>query len=130
MARTFDLSDIIADEVKKALTKQASTQSAGGLGDISIQDITKFLAELSKLKKQSEALAPAPVQAVPAQTRAVAAPAPASAPTKPSPVNVYNAVIATIDKVVPILGDMRLSEVKTYMTENKDAVISLIEANL
>ena len=120
MARTFDLSDIIAEEVEKALTKQASTQSAGGLGDISIQDIPKFLAELAKLKKQSEALAPAPVQAAPVQ----------AAPTKPSPVNVYNAVIATIDKVVPILGDMRLSEVKAYMTENKDAVISLIEANL
>ncbi len=127
MARTFDLSDIIAEEVEKALTKQASTQSAGGLAGISIQDITKFLAELSKLKKQSEALAPAPA-AVPAQTPAVAAPAPAQ--TRPSPVNVYNAVIATIDKVVPILGDMRLSEVKTYMTENKDAVISLIEANI
>ena len=124
MARTFDLSDIIAEEVEKALTKQASTQSAGGLGGISIQDITKFMAELAKLKKQSEALAPAPVQAAPVQA------APASAPTKPSPVNVYNAVIATIDKVVPILGDMRLSEVKAYMTENKDAVISLIEANL
>ena len=124
MGRKYDLSDIIADEVKKALTKQAPSQTSGGFGDISIQDITKFLAELSKLKKQSEALAPAPVQAAPVQA------APASAPTKPSPVNVYNAVIATIDKVVPILGDMRLSEVKTYMTENKDAVISLIEANL
>lgn len=125
MGRKYDLSDIIADEVKKALTKQAPSQTSGGFGDISIQDITKFLAELSKLKKQSEALAPAPAPAaVPAQA------APASAPTKPSPVNVYNAVIATIDKVVPILGDMRLSEVKTYMTENKDAVISLIEANI
>ena len=124
MGRKYDLSDIIADEVKKALTKQAPSQTSGGFGDISIQDITKFLAELSKLKKQSEALAPAPVQAAPVQA------APASAPTKPSPVNVYNAVIATIDKVVPILGDMRLSEVKAYMTENKDAVISLIEANL
>ncbi len=125
MGRKYDLSDIIADEVKKALTKQAPSQTSGGFGGISIQDITKFLAELSKLKKQSEALAPAPA-AVPAQ--AVTTPAPA--PTKPSPVNVYNAVIATIDKVVPILGDMLLSEVKTYMTENKDAVISLIEANL
>lgn len=125
MGRKYDLSDIIADEVKKALTKQAPSQTSGGFGDISIQDITKFLAELSKLKKQSEALAPAPAPAaVPTQA------APASAPTKPIPVNVYNAVIATIDKVVPILGDMRLSEVKAYMTENKDAVISLIEANL
>ena len=125
MAVKYDLSDIIADEVKKALTKQAPTQSAGGLGDISIQDITKFLAELSKLKKQSEALAPAPAQPAIPQ-----APAPAPAQTRPNPVNVYNAVIATIDKVVPVLGDMRLSEVKVYMTENKDAVISLIEANV
>lgn len=127
MARTFDLSDIIAEEVEKALTKQASTQSAGGLGDISIQDITKFMAELSKLRKQSEALAPAPA-AVPAQTPAVAAPAPAQ--TRPSPENIYSAVIHTIDKIVPVLGNMTLSEVKTYMTENKDAVISLIEANI
>ena len=123
MASKYDLTDIIADEVKKALTKQSPTQSAGGLSDISIQDITKFMAELSKLKKQSEALAPAPVP-----TQPVTAPAPAQA--RPNPVNVYNAVIATIDKVVPVLGDMRLSEVRVYMTENKDAVISLIEANV
>ena len=127
MARTFDLSDIIAEEVEKALTKQASTQSAGGLGGISIQDITKFMAELAKLKKQSEALAPTPA-VVPAQTQTVAAQAPAQA--RPSPENIYNAVIHTIDKIVPVLGNMTLSEVKTYMTENKDAVISLIEANI
>ena len=125
MAVKYDLSDIIADEVKKALTKQSPTQSAGGLGDISIQDITKFMAELSKLKKQSEALAPAPAQ--PALPQATP---PGTAQTRPNPVNVYNAVIATIDKVVPVLGDMRLSEVRVYMTENKDAVISLIEANV
>ncbi len=118
MARTFDLSDIIAEEVEKALKARTAVESTGTA--FNIKDITKFLSELAKLKSQTQALAPTP--------QPVAAPAPAVA--KPHPENIYNAVIQTIDKIVPILGDMKLSEVKTYMVENKSAVISLIEANL
>ena len=117
MARTFDLSDIIAEEVEKALKARAATESTGAVFDI--KDITKFLSELAKLKNQTQALAPTP-QPV----------APAAAPAKPKPENIYNAVIQTIDKIVPVLGDMKLSEVKAYMVENKSAVLSLIEANL
>lgn len=120
MARTFDLSDIIAEEVEKALKARTATESTGSMFDI--KDITKFLSELAKLKSQTQALAPTPQPVAPA-----AAPA---APAKPNPENIYNSIIATIDKVVPILGDMRLSEVKKYMIENKEAVISLIEANI
>jgi len=122
MARTFDLSDIIAEEVEKALKARAATESTGAVFDI--KDITKFLSELAKLKNQTQALAPTsqPVAAAPA-----AAPV---APAKPHPENIYNSIIQTIDKIVPILGDMKLSEVKAYMVENKAAVISLIEANL
>jgi len=119
MARTFDLSDIIAEEVEKALKARTAAESTGMAFDI--KDITKFLSELAKLKSQAQALAPTP--------QAVAAPAPV-APAKPHPENIYNAVIQTIDKIVPILGDMTLTEVKAYMVENKSAVISLIEANL
>ncbi len=119
MARTFDLSDIIAEEVEKALKARAATESTGAVFDI--KDITKFLSELAKLKNQTQALAPTP--------QPVAAPAPVAV-AKPKPENIYNAVIQTIDKIVPILGDMKLSEVKAYMVENKSAVISLIEANL
>jgi len=118
MARTFDLSDIIAEEVEKALKARTAVESTDT--GFNIKDITKFLSELAKLKSQTQALAPTP--------QPVAAPAPAAA--KPHPENIYNAVIQTIDKIVPILGDMKLSEVKTYMVENKSAVISLIEANL
>lgn len=118
MARTFELSDIIAEEVEKALKARTAVESSGTVFDI--KDITKFLSELAKLKSQ---LAPTP------QTVAVA-PAPAPAPAKPNPENIYNAVIQTIDKVVPVLGDMKLSEVKAYMVENKAAVLSLVEANL
>ncbi len=117
MARTFDLSDIIAEEVEKALKARAATESTGAVFDI--KDITKFLSELAKLKNQTQALAPTP--------QPVAAPVAAA---KPHPENIYNAVIQTIDKIVPILGDMKLSEVKAYMVENKSAVLSLIEANL
>lgn len=120
MARTFDLSDIIAEEVEKALKARTAAESTGAVFDI--KDITKFLSELAKLKSQTQALAPTPQPVAPA-----AAPA---APAKPHPENIYNAVIQTIDKIVPILGDMKLSEVKAYMVENKSAVISLIEANL
>lgn len=119
MARTFDLSDIIAEEVEKALKARTATESSGAVFDI--KDITKFLSELAKLKNQTQALAPTP--------QPVAAPAPA-APAKHKPENIYNAIIQTIDKIVPILGDMTLTEVKAYMVENKSAVLSLIEANI
>ena len=117
MARTFDLSDIIAEEVEKALKARTATESTGSMFDI--KDITKFLSELAKLKNQTQALAPTP--------QPVAAPA---APAKPHPENIYNSIIQTIDKIVPVLGDMKLSEVKAYMVENKAAVLSLIEASL
>ena len=118
MARTFDLSVMIAEEVEKALKARAASESTGAVFDI--KDITKFLSELAKLKSQTQALAPTP-QPIP--------PAPVAA-AKPKPENIYNAVIQTIDKIVPILGDMKLSEVKAYMVENKAAVLSLIEANI
>ena len=120
MARTFDLSDIIAEEVEKALKARTAGESTGAVFDI--KDITKFLSELAKLKNQTQALAPTP--------QPVAAPAAPVAAAKPNPENIYNAVIQTIDKVVPVLGDMKLSEVKAYMVENKAAVLSLIKANL
>lgn len=121
MVRRFDLSDIIAEEVEKVLKARTAAESTGSMFDI--KDITKFLSELAKLKSQTQALAPTP--------QPVAAPAAApAAPAKPHPENIYNAVIQTIDKIVPILGDMKLSEVKAYMVENKSAVLSLIEANI
>lgn len=120
MARMFDLSDIIAEEVEKALKARTAAESTGAVFDI--KDITKFLSELAKLKSQTQALAPTPQPVAPA-----AAPV---APAKPKPENIYNSIIQTIDKVVPVLGDMKLSEVKAYMVENKSAVLSLIEANL
>ena len=119
MARKFDLSDIIAEEVEKAVKARAASESTGAVFDI--KDITKFLSELAKLKNQTQALAPTP--------QPVAAPAPVAA-AKPKPENIYNAVIQTIDKIVPVLGDMKLSEVKAYMVENKSAVLSLIGASL
>ena len=122
MARTFDLSDIIAEEVEKALKARTAAEPSGTVFDI--KDITKFLSELAKLKSQTQALAPTP------QPVAAPAPAPAPAPAKPNPENIYSAVIQTIDKIVPVLGDMKLSEVKAYMVENKSAVLSLIEANI
>ena len=118
MARTFDLSDIIAEEVEKALKARAATESSGAVFDI--KDITKFLSELAKLKNQTQALAPTPQPVAPAPVAAA----------KPKPENIYNAVIQTIDKIVPVLGDMKLSELKAYMVENKAAVLSLIEASL
>jgi hypothetical protein len=119
MTRRFDLSDVIAEEVEKALKARAAIEPTGAVFDI--KDITKFLSELGKLKSQAQALASTP--------QPVAAPAPV-APAKPHPENIYNAVIQTIDKIVPVLGDMKLSEVKAYMVENKSAVLSLIKASL
>ena len=120
MTRRFDLSDIIAEEVEKALKARTAGESTGAVFDI--KDITKFLSELAKLKNQTQALAPTPQPVAPAAAPVAAA--------KPKPENIYNAVIQTIDKVVPVLGDMKLSEVKAYMVENKAAVLSLIKANI
>lgn len=120
MARKFNLSDIIAEEVEKALKARAAAESTGSMFDI--KDITKFLSELAKLKSQTQALAPTPQPVAPAAGPVAAA--------KPNPENIYSAVIQTIDKIVPVLGDMKLSEVKAYMVENKSAVLSLIEASL
>ena len=120
MGRRFNLSDIIAEEVEKALKTRAAAESTGSMFDI--KDITKFLSELAKLKNQTQALAPTPQPVAPAAAPVAAA--------KPKPENIYNAVIQTIDKVVPVLGDMKLSEVKAYMVENKAAVLSLIKANI
>ena len=76
MARTFDLSDIIAEEVEKALKARAATESTGSMFDI--MDITKFLSALAKLKNQTQALAPTPQPVEKAATP--------EAPAKPKPV--------------------------------------------
>jgi hypothetical protein len=128
MANKFDLDTIIAEEVKKAVGSQTPAPAGGILDGITLQDITNFLGELSKLKTQMGALSPQTI--TPAQPILNSAPIQPTAPqpTAPAlnPEGVYKGIIQGIDMIVPIMGDVKLSELKTYMQENKDSVITLI----
>jgi hypothetical protein len=131
MGERFSLDSIIQAEVKKAIDAQVPKPSPGGglLDGITLQDITKFISEITKLKTQMAQLTPQPLTPGPSppahNPQATPAPAPALNPNA-----VYNGVLQGIDMIVPALGDLRLSELKAYMTENKDAVIALIGSSL
>jgi len=124
MGEKFTLETLIQDEVKKAIDAQAVKPSTGGglLDGITLQDITKFISELTKLKNTVN-----PPQAPqPPSPQALTPNRPPPAVPALNPNAVYSGVLQGIDMIVPVLGDIKLSELKTYITENKDAVIALI----
>ncbi len=125
MGEKFTLETLIQDEVKKAIDAQTAKPSTGGglLDGITLQDITKFLSELTKLKNAVN-----PPQAPPPQPL-TPTPHPPAAPAL-NPNAVYGGVLQGIDMVMPVLGDIKLSELKAYMVENKEAVIALIGGSL
>jgi len=125
MGERFSLDSIIQAEVQKAIGAMKPAQPAGIFDGITIKDITGFLSELAKLKTQMAQLTPQapPPQALTPNHSPQAAPA-------LNPNAVYGGVLQGIDMIVPVLGDIKLSELKTYITENKDAVIALIGSSL
>lgn len=129
MGEKFTLETLIQDEVQKAIAAQAPKPSTGGglLDGITLQDITKFISEIAKLRNSvNPQQAPPPQPLTPNHSPQAH---PAQAPAL-NPNAVYSGVLQGIDMIVPVLGDVKLSELKTYMTENKEAVIALIGSSL
>ena len=136
MGRKFEFSDLVADEVRRVLAEQAVSApvrggGGGGLLDgLSLQDITKFLSELSKFRAamadmQGAAPQVSPEPVLPATNPAPPSPAPQK-PARPEPTAVYESVLGAIDQLISVGGDMPLSEVRKYMIENKGEVIRMI----
>lgn len=148
--KTFSIEDVIADEVKKAVSSQAvaavapvpapAPAPAGGgdlLGGLDIKSITGLLREVNiMMQNKNGAPAPAPgggvtapaglpgVDATPSFNPAPGAPAPAPAGIEPE--RVYDLVLSSIDQIKAVIGDATLSEVAGFMTDNKAVVVSLI----
>lgn len=151
--KTFSIEDVIADEVKKAVSSQGATAMsavtpapapvpAGGdlLGGLDIKSITGLLQEVNKLL-QARNSAPAPVDCAPApaglpgvdNTPAFnpvpGAPAPADcapAPAGIEPEKVYDLVLSSIGQIKTAIGDATLSEVAEFMEGNRAVVVALI----
>jgi len=150
--RRFDLSDIIASEVEKALTGRGligpAAKAAGG-GSFDFKDIMTFLSEINKLAALKEKTM-APVRQ---DQRAVAETAkaptghalnkdvdpPISPVTDNTPVigptvitaeSVYASIIGGLDGVISLYGDIPLSQAKGKMQENKDAILVLLRQQM
>lgn len=137
MGRKFVFSDLVADEVRRVLAEQQAVSApvrgggGGGLLDgLSLQDITKFLSELSKFRAAMADMQGAAPQVSPEPVLPAANPAPPSSPpqkpARPEPTAVYESVLGAIDQLISVAGDMPLSEVRKYMIENKGEVIRMI----
>lgn len=146
--KTFSIEDVIADEVKKAVSSQGVTAMsavtpapapAGGdlLGGLDIKSITGLLQEVNKLL-QARNSAPAPadcapapaglpgVDTTPAFNPVPGAPAPAPAPAGIEPEKVYDLVLSSIGQIKTAIGDATLSEVAAFMEGNRAVVVALI----
>lgn len=122
MGERYSLETFIEAEVKKAMENAKPATSTGGIFDgITLNDITKFMSELQKLKAQMSSTTPQAPTPLPPST----GPSPRAAPAL-NPDAVYGGILRGIDMIIPVLGDVKLSELKAYMTENKEAVVALI----
>ena len=140
MAQRYEFSDLVADEVRRVLAEQAASapgrrggDSGSFLDGLSLTDITKFISEVVKLRSMMGELRGSfgvqpggsdgePLLSAPAP--AVSAPL-ASAPGL-NPAMIYQSVLSAIEQLIKVAGDMPLSEVRTYMIENKGDVIKMI----
>ncbi|MCC7570559.1 hypothetical protein KO465_04385 [Candidatus Micrarchaeota archaeon] len=146
-ARELSLEDIIAAEVRKAAATVTGTpvpSQAGGIGGIDIKGITTLLSEVNKLMANAKGIqggannTPGIIQpethvshpaAIPARNPQPSGGEPEK-PKKPDPEKVYAAIYDTLGKLMGIMGDVKLSEVRTFMSENKETVVSVIGANM
>lgn len=141
-ARELSLEDIIAAEVRRAAAtvSGAPAQSAGGIGGIDIKGITTLLGEINKLMANTGAGSPGGVPGnAPNVITAQPAPQPQIQPAqnpapqpakKPNPEKVYSAIYDTLGKLMSIMGDVKLSEVRAFMDENREMVVSVIGSNM
>lgn len=130
--RRLSLDDIIADEVAKQVSKQVS-HSGGGvdfLGIKDISDITKLLAEISKITQtmspKTTTMKEIPDSSVPINKE----PSLATPPSKDTitidiPKLVDN-VIEHMPLAIQMYGDLKMSEIHTMLVNDKDSVIELV----
>jgi len=149
--RRFDLSDIIASEVEKALTGRgligpAAKAAAGGSFDF--KDIMSFLSEINKLAALKEKTMAPVRQDQRAVSETAKAPtghalnkdvevispvtdnAPISHPMLITAESVYASIVSGLDGVISLYGDIPLSQAKGKMQENKDAIIVLLRQQM
>ena len=157
-AKTFSIEDVIADEVQKAVSANrpaapvfgvpGPVQSGGGgdfLDKLDIKSITGLLKEINIMmaNKKEEGGgglgapaavggAPAPaglpgVDCVPAQNPR---PGPAALPAGITPDAVFDMVRGALVQVTAAIGDVKLSELDSFMTENKPVVVALISQEM
>ena len=155
--KTFSIEDVIADEVQKAVSSQAvaavapapAPAPAGGgdlLSGLDIKSITGLLKEINiMLQTRKDGAptansgapvvnygAPAPaglpgVDCVPAQNPR---PGPAALPAGITPDAVFDMVRGALVQVTAAIGDVKLSELDSFMAANKPVVVALISQEM
>ncbi|KQC13096.1 MAG: hypothetical protein APR63_09505 [Desulfuromonas sp. SDB] len=133
--RRLSLDDIIADEVAKQVSKQVSHSDGGGggvdfLGIKDISDITKLLAEISKITQtmspKTTTMKEIPDSSVPINKEpSLAAPPSKDTITIDIPKLVDN-VIEHMPLAIQMYGDLKMSEIHTMLVNDKDSVIELV----
>ncbi len=134
--RRLSLDDIIADEVAKQVSKQVSHSGGGGgggfdfLGIKDISDITKLLAEISKITQtmspKTTTMKEIPDSSVPINKEpSLAAPPSKDTITIDIPKLVDN-VIEHMPLAIQMYGDLKMSEIHTMLVNDKDSVIELV----
>ena len=147
--KTFSIEDVIADEVKRAVSSQAAAVTSvapvpaggGGLGGLDIKSITGLLKEVNNmLSNRPHAAAPVAVTGPapaglpgvdnrPAQNPRHDA-GPAQVPAGIEPEKVYTLVLSAIEQIKAAIGDAKLSEVAEFMQGNKAVVVALIRQEI
>lgn len=156
--KTFSIEDVIADEVKRAVSSHAPSAAVtvaepavgGGLGGLDIKSITGLLKEINiMLQSRKDGAptansgapvvnygAPAPaglpgVDCVPAQNpRPAGTDAPAGGLAGYEPEKVFEMIRGALSQVKTAIGDVTLSELDEFMAGNRPVVVALISQEM
>jgi len=139
--RRFTIEDVIKSEVEKALSGRGITKVAASDQPFSMKDIMTFLTEINKLAalKDKTMAAPAHDQRAVAETAkdssrginkekemlataGIVAPAPQGLSAEA----VFGSITEGLDGVVAMFGDIKLSEAKARLLENKETVMAML----
>lgn len=135
MDKAFTLDDIIAYQVKKQLGKMSVT--GGGddflksLGIRNIGDITKLIQQLSQLAQVTQTQRTMQNLHTLPPERNSATETTSSQATHTNihiePEMVYNGLVSVMEGLQTLLGDVKLSEAKTFLESQKEQVVALIK---
>ena len=154
--KTFSIEDVIADEVKRAVSSHAPSAAVtvaepavgGGLGGLDIKSITGLLKEINIMLQSRKDGAPvvnsgapavnsgAPaglpgVDCVPVQNpRPAGIDAPAGGLAGYEPDKVFEMIRGALSQVKTAIGDVTLSELDEFMAGNRPVVVALISQEM